>query len=171
MGKKKSQVVESTCFYLLLSQTHLVHKFIILQPKPASGFTSLFLLKILFKLKAQCHHWQLLPAPRPRKHMCMHTHTHTSYNQSGSPIWASCTSSLILSVSCPPVDLQYCCHCNSGPQHLSEPPLHKIRSKVLWAQLSHFHRSGLGTVPLGIGCMDSRDNSQKQSLVEASAES
>ena len=110
-------------------------------------------------------------SPPPEAHVHAHTHTHTSYIQSGSPIWASCTSSLILSVSCPPVDLQYCCHCNSGPQHLSEPPLHKVRSKVLWAQLSHFHRSGLGTVPLGIGCMDSRDNSQKQSLVEASAES
>lgn len=51
------------------------------------------------------------------------------------------------------------------------PSTAQSQIKGALVQLSHFHRSGLGTVPLGIGCMDSRDNSQKQSLVEASAES
>ena len=150
MGKKKSSSRKIHAFYLLLSQTQLVHKFIILQPKPASGFTSPFLLKILFKLSKPgviTDSFLLLPAPRST---CAHTYTHTSYIHSGSPIGASCTFSLILSVSC-----------NSGPQHLSDPPLHKVRAKVLWVQLSNFHRTGLGTVPSGIGCMESKDNSQK----------
>lgn len=100
--KKKSQVY---AVYLLLSQTQLVYNQIH-HPTTQTSFSLYFLFSIKSyiqtpKLKACVIIDSFLLFPTPRSaHTTTHTHTNASYPQSGSPTLASCTLSLLLSVSC-----------------------------------------------------------------------